>query len=124
MAAICKRFVEQMPKGNVNGAITLLSNNMRNGILPLNDTTLKQLKLKHSEAKVADKTVLLSDIPKTIHPIKFESIDAELLRKAAIKTRGGSGPSGLDGDDWRRISISKAFSKSSSDLLQNVWRGY
>ena len=46
-----------MPKGNVNGA------NMQNGILPLNDTTLNQLKLKHPEAKEAHQMTLLPDLP-------------------------------------------------------------
>jgi len=42
---ISKRFVEKMSKGNVNGAIKLLSRNIQNGILPLNDETLELLKL-------------------------------------------------------------------------------
>ena len=118
IAAISKRFAEQMQKGNVNGAIKLLSNNMQNGILPLNDTTLNQLKLKHPEAKKADEVVLLPDLPIKVHPVKFENIDAELVRKVAIKTRGCSGPSGMDADGWRRILTSKSFSKPSSDLCK------
>ena len=82
-----------MQKGNVNGAIKLLIINMQNGILPLNDTTLNQLKFKHSEAKEGDQMALLSDLPTKVHPIKFDSIDAELVRKASIKTRDVSGPS-------------------------------
>ena len=71
-----------MQKGNANGAIKFLSNNMQNGILFLNDTTLNHLKLKHPEAKKADEVVLLPDLPIKVHPVKFESIDAELVRKA------------------------------------------
>ena len=36
---ISKQFIEKMSKGNINGAIKLLSDNMQNGILPLNDET-------------------------------------------------------------------------------------
>ena len=62
----------------------------------LNNETLKHLKLKHPQPKKVDKNALLSDIPKKIHPVKFESIDVELVRKAVTKTMGGSGPSGMD----------------------------
>ena len=36
-----------MKKGNVNAAINLLSKNMKNGVLPLNNETLNRLKFKH-----------------------------------------------------------------------------
>ena len=48
-----------MSKGNVNGALELLTENMSNGILPLNDKTLKMLKQKHSEANEPPQEVLL-----------------------------------------------------------------
>ena len=44
---IPKRFIEKMSNGNINGAIKLLSDNMQNGILPLNDEALKLLKQKN-----------------------------------------------------------------------------
>ena len=40
-----------MQKGNVNGALKILSNNMSGGILPLTDEILPLLKLKHPDAK-------------------------------------------------------------------------
>ena len=49
---------------------------------------------------------MLPDKPEEIHPIKFDSIDAENVRKAALKTRGGAEPSGLDADGWKRIFTS------------------
>ena len=48
-----------MSKGNVNGALKLLTENMSNGILPLNDKTLKMLKQKHPEANEPPQEVLL-----------------------------------------------------------------
>ena len=36
---ISKQVVDKMSKGNINGAIKLLTNKMDNGILPLNDKT-------------------------------------------------------------------------------------
>ena len=40
------------------------------------------------------------------------------LRAASI-TRGGSGRSGLDADDWRRILTSNSFGTASSDLSKD-----
>ena len=56
---------------------------------------------------------MLPDKPGEIHPIKFDSIDAENVRKAALKTRGGAGPSGLDADGWKRIFTSNQFGDST-----------
>ena len=123
IAQLSKKFVEHMNKGNINSAIKLLSNNMENGILPLNDTTLKLLKQKHPRQSEADKHLLFDDIPKSIHKIKYECIDAEVIRNTALRTRGGSGPSGMDADGWRRILTSNSFGQSSTDIciaLANV----
>ena len=44
-------------------------------------------------------------------------INAESVKQAAIKTRGGSGPLGMDADGWRRILESnKFFGTGRSDL--------
>ena len=109
-----------MRKGNVNAAINLLTENMRSGILPLNNEALNLLRLKHPDPKDAYESVMLSDVPERIHLVKFEVIDAEMIRKAAMKTRGGSGPTGLDTDGWKRILLSKNFGESSSDLCQTL----
>ena len=41
---ISLKFKNMISKGNVNEALKLLMENMLNGILPLNDKTLKMLK--------------------------------------------------------------------------------
>ena len=91
---------------------------MQNGILPLSDQNLYQMKQKHPHGKVSDPEILLPDIPEEIHPIKIHSIDAESVKKAIIKTKGAAGPSGLDADGWTRILTSNQFGKSSSDLCK------
>ena len=85
---ISKNFAALMKKGNVNAVVNLLTENMRNGILPLNNETLNLLRLKHPDLKDAHESVMLSDVTERIHPV----IDAEMIRKAAMKTMGGSGP--------------------------------
>ena len=117
---ISMKFKHLMQKGNVNGALKLLTNNMSNGVLPLNDATLNQIKIKHPEGKDASPDVLLHGPIKRIHPVAYEDIDESLILKAATQTKGGSGPSGMDADGWRRILASKAFGKSSSDLRKHL----
>ena len=57
----------------------ILTDNMKNGILPLRRHILNQLQLKHPEGKKASQEILPTDTPETIHPIKFESIDVEKI---------------------------------------------
>ena len=58
----------------------------------------------------------MTGIPEDIHPAKFENLDADMILKAAIKTKGGVGPSGMDTVGWRRILVSNNFGKSNFDL--------
>ena len=39
-----------------------------------------------------------------------------MIRKASIRTKGGTGRSGLDADGWRSILAPNSFGTSSSDL--------
>ena len=98
--AISKKFTREMRKGTVDNAMKLLTNNMKNGVLPLNKKTLEQLKQKHPQRRDADPEIMLPQKPEEFHPIKLDSIDAENVRKVALKTRVGAGPSGLHADDW------------------------
>ena len=115
---ISKKFTREMRKGNVHNAMKLLTNNMKNGVLPLNKKTLEQLKQKHPQRHDGDPEIMLPDKPGEIHPIKFGSIDAENVRKAALKTSGGAGPSGLEADGWKRIFTSNQFRDSTDDLCK------
>ena len=72
-------------------------------ILPLTDTTLKLLKQKHLKFALTTEEVLLPDQPESINQIKLENINVDGVRNAALKTKGGSGPLGMDADDWKRI---------------------
>ena len=109
-----------MRKGNVHNAKKLLTNNMKNGVLALNKKIREQLKQKHPQRRDADPEIMLPDKPEEIHPIKFDSIDAENVGKAALKTRVGPGPSGLDDDGWKRIFTSNQFGDSTDDLCKTL----
>ena len=120
IAKISVKFKELMETGNVNGALKLLTNEMSDGILPLTEETLSQLEIKHSDNRDASADVLLNRPIKEIHPIVFDTMDDEMVLRAASITKGGSGPSGLDADGWRRILTSNSFGTASSDLRKSV----
>ena len=70
-----KKVKNYMKKGNINTALKLITNNMQDGILPLNNETLNKLKEKHPKSKNANNDVLLTSVPQDIHPIMFAGID-------------------------------------------------
>ena len=115
---ILKKFSSEMRRGNAHNAIKLLTDNMKNGILPLTEKTLQQLKQKHPPSSNADPEVLLPGKPEEIHPIQFASIDAEGVSKATLKTRRGAGPSGLDAEGWKRLFTSIQFGDGTTDLCR------
>ena len=87
IAEISKKFTREMRKGYINSEMKLLADNIQNGILPLIDQTLNQIKQKCPHGKDADPEVLLPDIPEEIHQIKFHSSDAESVKKAILKIK-------------------------------------
>ena len=120
---ISRKFAKLMTRGKVNSAMRLLTNNMKNGILPLTDETLAILRQKHPKSTEPDPYVLLADErPQQIHPVFFDQINVETIRNAALRTNGGSGPSNLDSEGWRRMLLSNSFGDSSESLCQSISR--
>ena len=113
---LSKKFASLMEKGNVNGALKLLTSNMSNGILPLDDKTLSLLKQKHPASSDLNEEVLLRGEKPFVHPVVFEDIGDSMVKEAALQTKGGSGPSGLDADGWRKILLSKSYGTINADL--------
>ena len=58
-------------------------------------------------------TIIMDDAPEA-HPVLFESIDAAMIRSAALQVGGAAGPSGHDALSWRRLCTS--FKAASQDL--------
>ena len=94
--------------------------NMQNGIHSLNQKKLNQSKKKNPQGKEAELDVLLTDASEQVHPIKLDALDADSVKRVAVKVRSGGGPSGLDADGWGRILITKQFGNSSSDLCTAI----
>ena len=53
-----------------------------------------------------------------VHLILYEDMDESLILKAAMLTKGGSGPSVLDANGRRKILTSRSFGTESSDLCK------
>ena len=105
---ILKKFSYEIRRGNVHNAIKLLTDNMKNRILPLTENKLQHLKQNiHLDAILIQKYYYQT--PEEGHPIKFASINAEYVRKATLKTRGQAGPSGLDAEGWKKLFTSSQF---------------
>jgi len=49
-------------------------------------------------------------------PVIFTNINEQSIAKAATRTRGAAGPSGLDAEGWKRILISKNYGTTGKDL--------
>ena len=111
-----KAFNAEGAVASASGRSKLLKNNMSNGILPLTDETLHLLRTKPPEMQSAYKELLLHRPMKQVHPVVYEAIDKAFISKAALKTKGGCGPSGFDAENWQRILVSKSFGSSSLDL--------
>ena len=118
---VSRKFRECMSKGNVNLAIKLLSNNMEGGgLLPLNKKEIDLLKLKHPIGKAgSEDTKLYSPLP-TVENIIFDVIDDSMVLEETKSTKGGSGPSGMDANRWRRILLSRDYGDAGNDLRKAI----
>ena len=123
-----RSFANLMFQGKVGPALRLLSDQMKNGTLHLDDTidTAKGKKTvrdilsdKHPPGQPPQPDAIIADtVPPNIHPIVFDALDADAIKSAACHTNGAAGPSGLDALRWRRLCTS--FKSASSELCQSL----
>lgn len=97
-----------------------LKDNIQSRILALNQATLNQLNQKHPQGKAANFNVVLPDTSQEVHPITLERVDADMVTRAVVRTRGRARPSGMDADGWRSILTSKQFANSSVELYTAI----
>lgn len=86
--------------------------------MALTDEVRSALRALHPEAEPVDLEALLKGTPPTTNPVVFESITSDSIRFAALRTSGGSGPSGRNAEHWKRILVShKGHSARLRDAL-------
>ena len=91
-----------------------LSENDGGSVLPLSDDVMAQLREKHPSPKEARLGSLLFGPPEDVPDSIYRQINGEMVRDAALRTKGSEGPSGVDASGFRRILVS--FKKSGTDL--------
>ena len=94
-------------EGKVNAAIRLLDDDTRSGVLPLSANAIKTL--KHPDTKPSNDTMMFHGPFNHINEIMFDGINADLVRKCAIRIKGLHGPSGLDANFWSKILCNSTF---------------
>ena len=126
--SLAKSFAKFMRRGKVKAAMKILSSSEAS-LLSIHDevntanpgesiTVLDELKAKHPPRSEVNPNTVLPDHGKDFHPVLFDCIDAESIRKAALRTNGGAGPSGTDASFWKRICTS--FRLASDDLCTSL----
>ena len=124
---LARSFSKFMRKGKVKSAIRLLMKHERplhsihsqiDPESPVNRTVLDELKVKHPQGSDICDANLVDGQRGNFHPIIFERIDGESIRKATLLTDGAAGPSGIDALGWRRLVTS--FKKASDDLCVSM----
>ena len=117
-------FAKLVLEGKVHSAMRFLTESHGGGVLGLDDymddreerTVFDVLEEKHPSASPADEEALVTttEDPPEVHPIIFQSLTGAQIRKAALRTHGSAGPSGVDAIGWRRLCT--GFKRESNDL--------
>ena len=116
---IARKFRTRLEEGNVHQAARLLQP-QQGGLLQINKETTEKLKEKHPAGTRATQEALLSREVEAPHPVTFRSINQEMVRKAAMETKGAPGSSGMNADTWRMLLTSKINSMAAADLCKVV----
>ena len=104
----------------VSTAVKLLSEHSDDGILPINEDTLKLLQEKHPSAREPGEIEMLPGVIQQVHPLVFDQISGDTIQKATSRTEGGAGPSGMNADDWSRILASNKYGQTSSECREAI----
>ena len=69
----------------------------------------KNFHQKHPDTKPSNDTMMFHGPFNHINEIIFDGINADLVRKCAIRIKGSHGPSGLDANFWSKILCNSTF---------------
>ena len=116
-----KVFAKLVLEGQINSALRFLSESTSGGVLPLTDEVMAQLQIKHPEPQPAKLGSLLfgpidDEFPETV----YSGINGEMVRQAALRTKGSGGPCGVDANGFRRMLACKSFKQSSTKLCEAI----
>ena len=112
-------FTRLMLQGKVGAALRWISDNNR-GSVNITTEVFDQLKSKHPQSReIQDNSLLFGPIYK-VEPVIYNNIDGRTIEKAARSMNGSAGPSGVDGEAWKRLLCSKSGGKTSEALCDSI----
>jgi hypothetical protein len=92
--SLARRFATKVFNGSFKGAMSLLSDKGKGGVLPLNARTTKEMQAKHPKpAEPLPESLITGDMPPDTHEVLFTALDGELIRKCALQASGSAGVS-------------------------------
>ena len=116
-----KVFAKLVFEGQINAALRLVSESSSGGVLHLTDDVMEQLKENHPNPQPVKLSFLpFGPIHDAIPETLYSEINGDMVRQAALRTKGAGGPSGIDANGFRRIMASKSFKQSSSRLCEAI----
>ena len=125
---LVRQFTNLMFLGKTKDAIRLLCEGDCGVPLSLEDTlpdgtsVMDTLESKHPPPQPLVPHAIVPPNPNSsdvsVHPVIFEAIDAQCIRRATLHTFGSAGPSGSDAACWKRLCT--AFKKASNELCHAV----
>lgn len=119
-------FSKVMMDRRIRSVLCLLATNIQTGLPSLDEIISNDsrkivrdvLEEKHPDAKRAQAETMVSQ--SEFHPVLFESITPEVIRKCAPQIEGAVGPSGVDAMNWRCLCT--AFTEKFVLLLPDLQR--
>ena len=119
-----QQFKKLMNFGKISSAIAKLTDTSK-GVLSLDEivkgkTVEQTLIEKHPQSEPINENYITPVSNETIpfHPSIFDQINGQHIKKAAMRTHGSHGPSGLDANEWRRILTH--FGQQSVEISKTI----
>ena len=123
-STLAKRFATMVFNNNYKGALSLVTEKGKGGVLSLSEETKKEMCSKHPKPEPMSPEALLSGVmPPNLHPVFFAPINGELIKKNALRTSGGAGVSQQEDALWHKmVTAHKDTSASLTNALASVAR--
>ena len=102
-------FTNLIMEGQIKLSMRFLDKDGNQGVLLLTEEIMNLLRQKHPEVQVATHVAPLFDPIKAIPDRIFFTINEEMVREAALRTKGSGGPSGVDAVGIRRMVTCKSL---------------
>ena len=116
-----KLFTKLLLEGQTNSALRLLSESTSGGVLPLTNEVMAQIQLKHPNPQPAKSgSLLFGPIDDEFPESAYSGINSEMVRQAALRTKGSGGPSGVHENGFRRMLACNSFKQSSTKLCEAI----